>query len=64
MKIKRLPDRPAPPSRPIQRFEPPAPGPHHNPPTATPPTASNETAAQAVRIAKNPPGVDPTQQRF
>jgi len=62
MDIKRLPDRPAPPSRPIKSFDAPAPSPppaKHGPiPTA------NATAAQAVRIATNPSGIDPTQQRF
>jgi hypothetical protein len=57
----RLAPRPQPASRPIKSFDPPAPGPHHNPPHATPPTPSNEVAAHAVRIAKNPGSIDPRQ---
>jgi hypothetical protein len=64
MKIIRFPDRPPPAAQPIKRFDVPALGPHHAPPLATPPTASNDIAAQAVRIAKNPPGINPRQQRF
>jgi len=62
--IKRLPDRPQPPSGPIRRFDAPALGPHHSPPRGTLSASSNDVAAKAVRIAKNPPGINPTQQRF
>jgi hypothetical protein len=55
--------RAAAPARPIKSFSPGAPalGPHHNPPAATPPTASNALAAEAVRIAGSPGGIDPRQ---
>jgi hypothetical protein len=57
-KTVRLAPRPLPPSRQIKSFDAPAPGPHHNPPHATPPRPSNEVAADAVRIAKNPGSID------
>jgi hypothetical protein len=58
----RPPVRPA--SRPINHQTPPAPGPHHKGLHSTPGTPSNKLAAEAVRIASSPGGVDPTQQRF
>jgi hypothetical protein len=61
MKIIRTAPPKSQPWRPVKLYRP-APGPHHNPPPATPPTPSNEVAAHAVRIAKNPPGIDPGQQ--
>jgi hypothetical protein len=61
MKIVQGPSRPLPPSRPIIRQLPQAPGPHRNPPPATPPTPSNATAAETVRIASSPGGIDPRQ---
>jgi hypothetical protein len=64
MKVTRLAPRVQPPSRPIKSFDRPADGPHRNPPAAaTPPTPSNEVAARAVRIAKNPGSIDPRQMR-
>jgi hypothetical protein len=63
MKTARGPSRPQPAPRPIRRFVQPAPGPHHNPPPATPTTPSNKVAADAIRIAKHPPGIDGRQQR-
>jgi hypothetical protein len=59
--IRTAPPKPQP-GRPVKPFRP-APGPHHNPPPATPPTPSNKVAADAVRIAKNPPGIDSRQMR-
>jgi hypothetical protein len=64
VRIIRGPDRSPPPSRLIKTFSAPALGPHHVPAKATPPTPSNEVAAKAVRTAKNPPGINDTQQRF
>jgi hypothetical protein len=60
LQINRGPPKPQP-WRPVKPFRP-AEGPHHQPPTTTPPTPSNEIAADAVRIAKNPPGIDGRQQ--
>jgi hypothetical protein len=62
LKITRAPPKPQA-SRPIKRFEQPALGPHHNPPAATPPTPSNKLAAEAVRTASSPGGIDPRQMR-
>lgn len=55
-------NRPVVSSRPIQRFDKPARGPHHNPPSGTGQRPSNATAAQAIRKAKNPGQIDPKQQ--
>jgi hypothetical protein len=59
LKVIRASPLPSPASRPIKRFEPPTPGPHHNPPAATPPTPSNEVAAHAVKVASSPGSIDP-----
>jgi hypothetical protein len=58
--IRTPPPKPQP-ARAIKHFDRPEAGPHHNPPAATPPTPSNALAADATRIAKNPPGIDPRQ---
>jgi hypothetical protein len=57
----RHPEPPPKPSRPILRFDPPAPAPR---PTFDKPRASNALAAEAVRIAGSPGGIDPAQQRY
>lgn len=64
VQITRLPDRPQPPAHEIKRFECPADGPHRSPASAPPPRTSNDVAAEAVRIAANPPGINGDQQRF
>jgi hypothetical protein len=64
MKTVRLPPRPAPVARAIKTFAGRTDGPHRNPPAGTPQQASNDVAAEALRIAKNPPGIDPTKQHF
>ena len=51
--VRLAPTRPQPKARSIMRFDPPAPGPHFNPPTS-----SNALAAEALRIAKNPGNID------
>lgn len=62
MKIIRHTAPPALPSRPIMRFPQPAPA---APPPAHPTVrSSNEVAAHAVRIASEPGGIDPRQQRY
>jgi hypothetical protein len=62
--IVRLAPRPQPPSRPIKSFDPPAPGPHHNPVDHPPIRGSNKIAADAVRKASDHNGkIDPRQQR-
>jgi hypothetical protein len=63
MEPVRGPSKPQPASRPIQKFDGPADGPHRNPPRGTPPTPSNEEAAKAVRIASSPGGIDGRQRR-
>lgn len=63
MKVIRHPEPPAPPSRPIMQFEQPAPGPHHKPPSTVPATPSNDLAAETIRKAANPGGIDPRQMR-
>jgi hypothetical protein len=55
--------RAAPPSRKIMHQPAPTPGPHHNPPSGGGQTSSNDLAADAVRIARNPGSIDPRQQR-
>lgn len=64
MKIVRLAGRAPVPARAIQAQERQPDGPHRNPPKASAPTASNSEAAKAVRTAKNPPGINGTQQRY
>jgi hypothetical protein len=59
LKLTRGPSMPQPPSRPILRQTAPPPLP---PSPSTPPTPSNEIAAEAVRIASSPGGIDPRQQ--
>jgi len=61
--VRTAPPKPQP-SQAIRRFEPPALGPHHQPPPATRPKASNDVAADAVRIASTPGKIDPRQMRF
>jgi hypothetical protein len=63
LKIVRGPEKPQA-SRPIKHFDRPADGPHRRPPAGTPQQPSNDLAREALRTAKNPPGVDPTQQKF
>jgi hypothetical protein len=46
---------------PIKKFEQPAPAP---PPVFVKPTPSNECAAHAVKVASEPGGIDPTQQKY
>jgi hypothetical protein len=64
LKVIRAAPRPQPASRPIKRFTPPAPGPHHNPPAATPPTPSNAVARHAVEVASSPGGIDPKMMHY
>jgi hypothetical protein len=56
--------RTAPPKQswqPPKKFDQPPPAP---PPVFVKPTPSNELAAEAVRIASSPGGIDPTQQKY
>ena len=62
MKTVRLAPRPAPPSRPIMRFAPPSPAPPM--PSQKSSAASNKLAADTIREANNPRGIDPRQQRY
>ena len=56
-KTSHSPPKPQP-SRPIKKFSQPA-------PAAPPPNKSaNDLVDEAVRIAKNPPGIDGRQQRY
>jgi hypothetical protein len=50
------------PSRAIKRFAPPSPPPPM--PSQKSSAASNKLAADTIRQASNPHGIDPTQQRF
>jgi hypothetical protein len=70
LKVVRAPPRPQP-SRKIKHFDQPVPAggaPKHadkiKPSASTPPKASNALAAEAVRIASSPGGIDGTQQRY
>jgi hypothetical protein len=45
----------------IKKFDQPPPAPA---PVFVKPTSSNELAAEAVRIASEPGGIDPTQQKY
>jgi hypothetical protein len=61
--VRGAPSRSPPPSRKINHQSPPVDGPHRNPASGGGQTASNDVAADAVRIAKNPGGIDPRQMR-
>jgi hypothetical protein len=47
--------------QPIRSFDQPPPAP---PPVFVKPTPSNELAAHAVKVASEPGGIDPTQQKY
>lgn len=59
--VRTAPSKPQP-SRPIKRFAPPPPAPPM--PSQRSSSASNKTAADTIRQANNPKGIDPTQQRY
>lgn len=61
MKMIRQPAPPGPKARPIMYFPQPAPMPY---PKFTPQVPSNETAAETLRKAPSPGGIDPTQQKY
>jgi hypothetical protein len=62
LKVVRASPLPSPTSRPIKRFEQPAPGPHHQPVQHPPIQASNEIARRAVKIASDHNrSIDPRQ---
>jgi hypothetical protein len=61
--VQLAPSRPQPPSRKIMHQPAPVDGPHRRPTAGGGQTASNDIAADAVRIAKNPGSIDPRQMR-